>query len=154
VLSRECPLTLPRASPEIDFTLAEWISILELSKMWEFAGPYQCAITEIPKLGISLARRISLARDYHIPEWLLPGLIAYAQQDDTITADDVDVLGWDFVLKLLHARERMGNLRFLDEDGWEVYKPGIKARVSHDFTESIEVVFREEIERVRQIYAG
>jgi hypothetical protein len=103
--------------PEIDFSLAEWISILKLSTMWEFTGPRQYAISQIPKLQISPARQINLARDHHIQEWFLPGLIAYAQQQDAITADDVELLGWEFVLKLLQARERMGPIPsiFLDE---------------------------------------
>ena len=117
--------------------------------MWEFTDIRQYAITQIPKLGISSAARINLARDYHIRDWLLPSLIAYAQQAGAITADDVDLLGWEFVLKLLQARERMGN----NIPGHE-YRPGIEARVTHDFTGAIQVAFREEIERMRQMYPG
>jgi hypothetical protein len=133
--------------PELNFSLTEWISILKLSMMWEFTGARQYAITQIPKLGISPARRINLARDYHIQEWFLPGLVAYAQQTDTITADDVDLLSWEFVLKLLQAREQMGNFRILgDYNDRAMYVPGVEARVSHDFTKAIEGVFREEME--------
>jgi hypothetical protein len=140
--------------PEVDLSLAEWISVLKLSTMWEFTGSRQYAISQITKLGISPARQINLARDYHIQEWFLPGLIAYAQQQDAITADDVDLLGWDFVLKLLQARERMGNFKYPHESRYMWYTPTIEARVTHDFTTSIEVVFGDEIERVRQICAG
>ena len=137
----------------MNFSLAEWVSILKLSTMWEFTGSRQYAISQIPKLGISPARQINLARDYHIQEWFLPGLIAYAQQQDAITADDVELLGWDFVLKLLQARERMGDFKFFHEDQYLWYTPTVKARVTYDFTTSIEVVFGDEIERVRQICA-
>jgi len=153
----------PGALPEIDLSLAEWISVLKLSTMWEFTSPRQYAITQISKLGISSARRINLARDYHIREWLLPSLVAYAQQEDAITADDVDLLGWEVVLKLLQARERMGNIYFnslTGRDGekryWKtlLYRPGIDGRVTHDFTKAIETVFQEEIERIRQAHTG
>ena len=124
--------------------------------MWEFTGVRQYAIAQIPKLGISSARRINLARDYHIQEWLLSGLVAYAQQEDTITADDVDLLGWEYVLKLLRARERMGDRRFdvrlFDPCDERWYKPGIKARVTHDFTYAIEVAFQDEIDRMHQCH--
>jgi hypothetical protein len=138
----------------MNLSLAEWVSVLKLSTMWEFTGPRQYAINQIPKLGISPARQINLARDYHIQEWLLPGLIAYAQQQDAITADDVELLGWDFVLKLLQARERMGNFGFTHKDEYLWYIPTVEARVIHDFTTSIGEVFGDEIERVRQICAG
>jgi hypothetical protein len=133
---------------EINFSLAEWISILKLSTMWEFTGIRQYAITQMPKLGIPPARQINLARDYHIQEWFLPGLVAYAQQPDTITADDVDLLGWEFVLKLLQARERVpfyysGRSR-----------PGIESRVTHDFTKAIGEVFQDEIERMSEVLTG
>ena len=133
----------------MDFSLAEWISILKLSTMWEFIGIHQYVIAQIPKLGISSARRINLARDYHIQEWFLPGLVAYAQQPDTITADDVDLLGWEFVLKLLQARERFEVFSYKG-----TYEPGIVARVKHDFTIAIEEAFRDEIKRMRQVQIG
>jgi hypothetical protein len=151
------PLTWPRALPEIKFSLTEWTSILKLSTMWEFTGIRQYAIAQIPKLGISSAERIYLAREYHIQDWLLPGLVAYAQQEDSITAFDVRLLGWEFVLKLLQARERMGNFTFQTSPymiGTSLYSPGIKARVTHDFTKAMEEAFRGEIERVLQMYPG
>ena len=120
--------------------------------MWEFTDIRQYAITQIPKLGISSAQRINLARDYHIQDWLLPGLVAYAQQADPITADDVDLLGWEFVLKLLQARERMGNIWIVGTRKY--YRPGIEARVTRDFTKAIQVAFREEIERMHEMYPG
>jgi hypothetical protein len=140
--------------PEVDFSFTEWISILKLTTMWEFTGPRQYAISQMSKLPISSARRINLARDYQIQEWFLPGLIAYAQQPDTITADDVDLLGWEFVLKLLQARERMGHFEFARDGILAWYARAIETRVKHDFTKSIEVVFQDEIERVRQACAG
>jgi hypothetical protein len=122
--------------------------------MWEFTGPRQYAISQIPKLRISPARQINLARDYHIQKWLLPGLIAYALQQVAITADDVDLLGWECVLKLLQAREHRGTFEFENTGEWDRYTHPIKARAIDDFTKSIEVVFQDEIERVRQICAG
>jgi hypothetical protein len=80
---------------------------------------------------------------------LLPGLVAYAQQKDAITADDVDLLGWEFVLKLLQARERHDN-----RTSTYTYRPENEARVAHDFTRAIQVAFREEIGRMRQAYPG
>jgi hypothetical protein len=133
---------------EINFSLAEWISILKLSTMWEFTGIRQYAITQMPKLGIPPARQINLARDYHIQEWLLPGLVAYAQQPDSITADDVDLLGWEFLLKLSQARERVP----VYDAG--LSRPGIDARVTHDFTKAIRKVFQDEIERMFQVQTG
>jgi hypothetical protein len=127
----------------MDFSLSEWISILKLSTMWEFMGLRQYAITQIPKVKIPPAKQINLARDYHIQEWFLPGLVAYAQQADAITADDIDLLGWEFVLKLLQARERRCRGRM---------RPDIQARVNHSYAGPITVVFRDEIESVRQIY--
>jgi hypothetical protein len=133
----------------MNFSLTEWISILNLSTMWEFTGARQYAITQIPKLGISSARRINLARDYHIQEWFLPGLVAYAQQASPITADDVDLLGWEFVLKLLQARERMEDFIRISSTYIDVRGPGIKTRVTHDFTSAIQQAFRDEIGRMR-----
>jgi hypothetical protein len=46
----------------------------------------------------------------------------------------------------------MGNIRHFHEGKGMWYYPGIEARVTHDFTKAIEVVFQDEMERMRQVH--
>jgi len=63
------------------------------------------AIRELEQISMPLARKINAAQSCHVQEWLLPALCAYTKQAKPITVEDVDLLGWDYVLRIIRARE-------------------------------------------------
>jgi hypothetical protein len=150
----------------MNFTVSEWTSILKLSTMWDFAGLRQLTIKQMSKTQLTTPQRIELARQYHIKEWFLPSLNWYARQAHPVTEQDVAILGWDYILRILQARDNMGRVG-LPNHGPHVYQavglpcipprrcphqhtisliPGIEARAGCDFTPAIKLVFREELE--------
>ena len=73
--------------------------------MWVFDDIRERAITELSRLVASPAARIVLARTYGIPGWLEPALTTLAQQEQPLSAQDLEALGWDTAAKLFRVRE-------------------------------------------------
>jgi hypothetical protein len=82
------------------------MSILKLSTMWEFAAIRKYVINQMSECPMDLAEKIAIARDYHITEWLLPSLNDYARLGRPISEEDVNVIGLDYLLKIVAARQK------------------------------------------------
>jgi hypothetical protein len=82
------------------------MSILKLSTMWEFAAIRKCVINQMSECPLDLVEKIAMARDYHITEWLLPSLNEYARLGRPISEEDVNVVGLDYLLKIVAARQK------------------------------------------------
>jgi len=154
----------PTPSADVNFTISEWTSILKLSTMWDFTGIRQLTIKHMFKVQLTTPQRIDLARQYHIKEWFLPALNWYARQANPVTEQDVAVLGWDYILRILQARDNMGRIALANQfqlinlpcipprrcpPGHQHHLtliPGIQARTNYDFTQAIRMAFREELE--------
>ncbi|KAI0648578.1 hypothetical protein C8Q79DRAFT_956099 [Trametes meyenii] len=92
-------------SPERSLTTDEWMGVLKLATMWMFDAVRAVAISQLHKLLIrSPALRVRFAREFDIPLWIQPALLALARQD-TLTAADLEALGWDTTAKLIRVRE-------------------------------------------------
>jgi len=92
----------PTPSTEISLTRDEWISVLKLSTMWQFNVIRNQAIDSLQHLPPR--RRVALAQEFNISEWLLPALKELAEQKEPIGVKDVEEIGLDFALKLAHVR--------------------------------------------------
>ncbi|TBU29227.1 hypothetical protein BD309DRAFT_989924 [Dichomitus squalens] len=86
-------------------TQPQWTSVLRLATMWIFDDIRERAITELSRLVTSPAARIVLARRYNIPGWLEPALTTLAQQEQPLSAQDLEALGWETAAKLFQIRE-------------------------------------------------
>ncbi|KAI1787733.1 hypothetical protein LXA43DRAFT_1184327 [Ganoderma leucocontextum] len=86
-------------------TQTQWISVLRLSTMWFFKDLRERAVNELSKLVSTPAARIVLARKFNIPGWTEPALGALAQQEQPLSAQDLEALGWDTAAKLIQIRE-------------------------------------------------
>ncbi|KAI0657073.1 hypothetical protein C8Q70DRAFT_289643 [Cubamyces menziesii] len=82
----------------------QWISALKLATMWDFENVRLKAIAELSKLVPQHGERVRLARVYDIPGWIESALKELVQQD-TLTASDLEALGWATVAKLIQIRE-------------------------------------------------
>lgn len=85
-------------------TKEQWISVLKLSSMWDFDSFREKAIKELARVVREPVARIALARTFHIPNWMEPALHALAQQE-TISAAELETLGWATAAKLMQVRE-------------------------------------------------
>lgn len=86
-------------------TQPQWVSVLRLSTMWFFKDLRERSITELSKLVSGPTARIVLARKYNIPGWTEPALCALAQQEQPLSAQDLEALGWETAAKLFQIRE-------------------------------------------------
>ncbi|KAI0365158.1 hypothetical protein BV20DRAFT_925133, partial [Pilatotrama ljubarskyi] len=85
-------------------TKEQWMSALRLADMWDFEGVRDKAIDELRKLIPWHAERVSVARRFGIPGWIEPALKELAQQD-SISATELQMLGWSTAAKLFQVRE-------------------------------------------------
>ena len=122
--------------------------------MWQFDKIREYAIEKMSKIEIALVKKICLARDYHVTEWLLPSLNAYAQLQDPIQVDDVSSLGLGFVFRIVEVREStlVGDppayryCQHCQRPSYPDYRSAnINARQQHDFTETLRKAFEVEI---------
>jgi hypothetical protein len=124
--------------------------------MWEFEEIREAVIQKIFESEIDLVEKIALARDHHIKDWLLPCLDAYTRRGESITAGDVNILGLDFVLKIVHVREMVVHSQSHPDCVMGVTPhntvsySNIENRHNHDFTEALHSVFLEEIKQMER----
>jgi len=132
---------------EESLTVPEWTSVLKLATMWEFGEIRKLAIRKMSQLTIDTVEKIVMARDYHVVEWLVPAINSIARRDEPMTLQDVNRLGWDYVLKIAQVREsftmgkNVGYCRYCDN-----YIHGGGPRGEHDFAAIIQRVFEKELE--------
>ena len=81
--------------------------------------------------------KIALARDYCVEEWLVTSLNTYARLGRSITLQDVQRLGLNYILKITKVREN-----FLQQGYSEVDQ-----RRKYDFGPHLAKLFQQEIER-------
>ncbi|KAH7928706.1 hypothetical protein BV22DRAFT_1082490, partial [Leucogyrophana mollusca] len=122
--SDEHPLCLPEQIKKKDFrqllkvlfpdyrktkkspsTIADWISVLKLSDMWDLEIAKQLAIDHLGPAAIDPVDRICLATDCNVRQWLLPAFNDLAKRKEPIGINDVDKLGIDLALKVAAIRE-------------------------------------------------
>lgn len=90
---------------ETQLSLPEWTSVLKLSMMWQFTEIREFVINRISEIQIDVVDKIVLAREYHISEWLFTSLNEYVKGRPPVTIKDVNRLGLDYILKILHVRD-------------------------------------------------
>ena len=125
--------------------------------MWQFDKIREYAIEKMSKIEIALVKKICLARDYHVTEWLLPSLNAYARLQDPIRVDDVSSLGLGFVFRIVEVREStlvgdppQAAVAFRSclhclRSSYDSRSANINDRQQHDFTAALRKAFQAEI---------
>jgi hypothetical protein len=91
---------------------------------------------------VDVVDKIVLAREYCVHEWLVTLLGKYAQLGRSITLQDVQRLGLDYILKITQVRASL--TQGGSASGFEVSQ-----RRTYNFGPSLAELFHEEIERSR-----
>lgn len=77
-----------------------------MAKQWEFRKIRTIAVEKLrANLGGDPARRVALAIQFDLEEWLIPALSELAQRDEPMNMADVNVMGVEVVLKIARVRE-------------------------------------------------
>jgi len=140
-----------RFGQEEILSILEWTSVLKLATMWEFDEIRKLAIRKMSALDIDTVEKVVIARDYQVGEWLVPTINTLAQREQPLGVQDVNRLGWDYVLKVAEVRESLSS----PNSGGSTYcrychtygiGHGGVDRMGHDFTEVIRRVFEKDLE--------
>ncbi|KAI0628921.1 hypothetical protein C8Q77DRAFT_1220730 [Trametes polyzona] len=94
----------PNTSSTRTFTKEQWMSALKLADMWGFDNVRTKAATELRRLIPSHTERIRIARLFSIPGWIEPAIKELVQQD-SLSAAELEMLGWATAAKLMLVRE-------------------------------------------------
>ncbi|KAF8515523.1 hypothetical protein BU17DRAFT_93562 [Hysterangium stoloniferum] len=90
-----------------EFTLRQWSSILHLAKKWDMADIRRCAIKTLDKSDLSSHPLIQIdyGKKYDNPSWIREGFITLISREESLTASEMEQLGWTDAAKCAHARE-------------------------------------------------
>ncbi|KAF9025622.1 hypothetical protein BDP27DRAFT_1307336 [Rhodocollybia butyracea] len=111
----ECLLRLlfhrhPTLSQDIDdqvpdFTLDEWVSVLELATKYDMTNIRKGAIDRIAVFN-DPARKVKIARQQRIPSYFIPSLVELVARSEPLTPEEVMNLGIECAMKVISLRER------------------------------------------------
>ncbi|CAK5267265.1 unnamed protein product [Mycena citricolor] len=96
------PLDIPQILTST--TTDEWISVLKLSTLWRFLDARDLAIKQLNH-RVTAVRRVVLARDYHVADWLRRGFTELATRGEGLDQEDVEQLGYTDAVRLYQIRE-------------------------------------------------
>ncbi|KAK2467422.1 hypothetical protein APHAL10511_000657 [Amanita phalloides] len=87
-------------------TLDEWTSVFKLAALWEMEDVKANAIEQMTPLLKKLpAKQVKLSLEYAVEKWLVPGLNRLVQREEPLDKNDVEMIGWDYALKIMVLRE-------------------------------------------------
>ncbi|KAF9062533.1 hypothetical protein BDP27DRAFT_1336485 [Rhodocollybia butyracea] len=106
----ECLLRLlfhPTLSQNLvpDFTLDEWVSVLELATKYDMTNIRKGAIDRIAIFD-DPARKVKIARQLRIPSYFMPSLVELVARSEPLTPEDFTNLGMECAMKVISLRER------------------------------------------------
>jgi hypothetical protein len=88
-LNKNRGLLLGQPSP-LNLTPDEWMSVLKLSTIWDFAVIRATAIKTLEMYGKEdPVSRIIVAKKYDIPEWFVPVVNALAKRSETLKEEEM-----------------------------------------------------------------
>jgi hypothetical protein len=131
----------------------------QVSTRWRFRTVRETAIREFP--DVDVVDKIALARDCCVEQWLVPSLNTYARLERSVTLQDVNRLGLEYVLKIVQIRERLTQpiirdgrteLEVRERLTQPIIRGGrteLEVRRDYDFWPSLEALFCEEINQSR-----
>ncbi|CAG7847426.1 SubName: Full=Uncharacterized protein {ECO:0000313/EMBL:CCA68186.1} [Serendipita indica DSM 11827] len=114
-------LYLPIYESDEHFSLAQWISILEVATRWDFTAIRQHAVTRLEGFAqedMTPVLRISLARRYHLrgPSWQLRPLTALVTRKEYLSIEEAQLVGLETAILIARAREEVRNVIEVEED--------------------------------------
>ncbi|GLB38927.1 hypothetical protein LshimejAT787_0600890 [Lyophyllum shimeji] len=119
----------------------EWTSVLKLASLWMMLDLREMAIQHLQTL-LSQGRKIILAREYGVYDWLRTGYIHFATREQSISLEDAMALGIDATLKLVSMREDD-----LQRNREEARRHGHVGALDKTFTSPVDNEFSAELQK-------
>jgi len=88
-------------------TREEWIAILKISTTWGFLQIRELAIRKLTPMNMTVFKRIELAREYSVAQWLRSGYFDLVKQLETLTMENVESIGYPSSIRIFRIREQM-----------------------------------------------
>ncbi|KAK0494916.1 hypothetical protein EDD18DRAFT_1106776 [Armillaria luteobubalina] len=107
-ISDNKPIHLDGSSPR-EISHKEWISILNLSTMWEMTEICNTAMSDLldHQLKIDAIEQISLGQEYDVPALVTSGIVSLANQKGGLSEEQMSVLGSKMALHIQNIRIKL-----------------------------------------------
>ncbi|KAF8627758.1 hypothetical protein AX17_006124 [Amanita inopinata Kibby_2008] len=91
-----------------EMTLEQWQAVLSLATRYEMTRVKALALEHMTPLLVDLpALQVHLAKKYRADVWLVPGFNKLAQRAETLSEEEVELIGLPDALKLMALREQV-----------------------------------------------
>ncbi|KAK7472380.1 hypothetical protein VKT23_000496 [Stygiomarasmius scandens] len=138
-------LLYPSTSPwkNANRSQEEWNSILKLATLWGFPNIRCLAIEHLSKMKLDAFTNIELGRKYSVSQWLRNGYMELVKRFDTLTREEVKVIGCSSSIGVFRVREEMAK-RF--QSAYSVFstthwsESAIKEGVEKEFVDELSQV--------------
>jgi hypothetical protein len=109
---------------------------------------------------MDMVEKIVIARDYYVSKWLFPSLHEYARLERPISVEDVDRLGFEYVLEIVQTRQHYrvinsGSTTYPCShctDRRSVYSE-IRYMWETDCTDALRIVFKDKLEGAQKTWS-
>ncbi|RDB16607.1 hypothetical protein Hypma_002794 [Hypsizygus marmoreus] len=135
------PLQTSQVGSDLALSKKDWVSALKLATMWNFRSIREHAITRLSNLDMDPIEKVTLAKEYKVPKWLLTGYHDIVKRTAPITPDEATRLGLGTTVYLFHIREEILGSEM-------AYYNGYKRREDQNFIELVRKVFKNELKEV------
>ena len=85
----------------------DWIALLSISTRYVFDKIRDMAIQELTKRPLDPVKRITLAEQFNVPQWLSTALVELTKRPEPVSDADAEVLGMRTVVRIARAREQV-----------------------------------------------
>ncbi|KAL5528371.1 hypothetical protein ACEPAF_7507 [Sanghuangporus sanghuang] len=99
-------LHAPQYHEPLSLSQDEWMSVLELSHMWDFVALREQAINQLNASDLNAFRRLRISRKYDIPGWVPKAYSELVDRKEVLTDDEVEELGWVDAFAISRYREQ------------------------------------------------
>ncbi|RDB27014.1 hypothetical protein Hypma_004967 [Hypsizygus marmoreus] len=129
------PLDIP---PSPSMSQDGWIAVLSLSQMWEMYKIRSLAIDKLTAMPVDSIRKIKLAKQFHVPQWLRTGYLELVNRNEMLSMEEAEQIDYVSAIRVFQVREE------------------VRPRNGYYSTSStntvIERVFKEELEVAQDIH--
>ncbi|KAH8102049.1 hypothetical protein BXZ70DRAFT_930001 [Cristinia sonorae] len=94
-------------------TLSDWMALLSISTRYVFDRIRDMAIQELSTKGLDPIKKITLANQYSIPQWLPPAYVDLCKRPEPLTEVEACSLGLPTVVRVAKAREIAREKRYI-----------------------------------------
>ena len=91
---------------DVNHTVAQWTSVLDLAHMWGFDQVRAVAIKHLSQQPLTPFRKVALSLKYDITEWYEDAYFNLARRSKPLEVEEAKLLGRDVAIKIARVSEQ------------------------------------------------